>query len=434
MPIDYFSSKEGTLAERLDKSWANYQDESLSVNEREQALDFMLYVFDIDKLTLEKDGLNRLLVKLMADRAHKKGMNPNYIPVLASGPYRFDTDAPVFHATYSSGISYDSRIQEAFYRKDLLDVTDESKTDDLDYRITFFNVKQRASFNLEIRHGLFHKSGIVFDSSNFVAHGKKGYVAFTLNAMGELSVFNHLGGHPDNFGSRMTHSSMNAGAPVLIAGEMQIKQGKLMCINTYSGHYQPSLYSINRFLNYLNDRGMDISQCAVLLSRPPASHSGLSAKAIQVEHGDGRSHKKEVWYQIQASQIFHSVKHIIRSNIESINNYLNSPKTMFYRDVLKRESTIAKSKLAEHYLEELSYAMRAMKDSSSLLEISIYLDVLHTMAERYTTELAGIERDSGRLDIKFAHIRQTIQAAQASLNEVDEAQEALREDGFKRSH
>lgn len=119
-----------------------------------------------------------------------------------------------------------------------MDVSNSSKLKNIAYETKFLDKEQRAQHRVNIVHGKFKKDNADFDTSQMIAHGKTGFAAFTLNANGELSVFNHLG-----MRDKIAHSSMNSGSPVVAAGELKIQNGKLLAINTHSGHYRPSLFN-----------------------------------------------------------------------------------------------------------------------------------------------------------------------------------------------
>lgn len=76
MSKNYFSSKNGTAAKRLDEAWIDYQNKELSDKDRLKALDFMIYVFDIRKFSNDKNELNMILNNLMSERAQKKTRKP----------------------------------------------------------------------------------------------------------------------------------------------------------------------------------------------------------------------------------------------------------------------------------------------------------------------------------------------------------------------
>ncbi|MCL9685543.1 hypothetical protein [Legionella maioricensis] len=426
MAKNYFSSKNGTVATRLDQAWADYKNQALSDKDRIEALDFMIYVFDIKKFSNEKNELNKILTNLMAERESKKQENPNYIPVLSSGKYHFEK-ARVLKATTSTKISPEEDIQRDFNAGNLLDVNRQDKREDKYHGTTYLTPEERAEYSIEIHNGLLHKEGKVFDSSRLIAHDKRGFVAFTLNANGELSVFEHLSMTLDKKGRKLAHSSMNAGAPVLSAGEMEIKNGKLISINTYSGHYEPSLYSVARFLEYLSDRGVDISETKVFLQHPPGKESGLQSKPVYLK-GD-----KQPWHEVSATDIVHSVKSIMKSNLNSLDDYLNSTKTILLRDVFQNELTQAKSAIAQNFYDELLFTMDMMKDSSSLADINTSLECLESIITRHSAELEQLNGKTGRLDSKFAEMKAQIKEAREKLEGIDDTSENERVESFKSS-
>lgn len=414
MPKNYFSNKHGTLASRLDDAWADYQKKSLSDQERLKALDFMIYVFDIKKFSNEQDYLNRILAKLMAQRENKKKENPDFVPMRFTGKYQLETKAQILDPTEITKKSPIDNIQSAFEANELLDVNQEDKRADSLSGRTYLSTEQRAEYRIDISNGKFHKEGRVFDSAHLKAHNKAGYVAFTLNANGELSVFEHVYGELDKQGRKLTHSSMNAGAPVLAAGEMNIRNGKLISINTYSGHYTPSLYSVMRFLEYLSDKGIDISESKVYLQNPPA---GLQSKAVFIK-GDN-----DPWHEVPATAIVHSVKKVMNNNLSSLNDYLNSNKTRLFRDVFRTKLTQAKSEIAERFRNELLIIEDVIKDSSSLADKKIALEVLDSIITRYSKEFEKLNSKTGRLDSKFSEMKTQIQEAQQTFKKLDENKE-----------
>lgn len=345
--------------------------------------------------------------------------------MLTSGKYHLEQHAKVLTATKKTKTYSEKDIQSAFYSGQLLDVNQDDKEADETYHTTYLNPDERAKHDIEIHNGLLHQEGTVFDSSRSIAHNKPGYVAFTLNTNGALSVFEHLSGQVDQSGKRLAHSSMNAGAPVLCAGEMEIKQGKLIRMNTYSGHYQPSLYSVARFLEYLSDRGVDISETKVYLQYPPTQESGLRSKEVALV-GDNTS-----WFEVPANDIVHGVKAIMSSNLNSLDDYLNSIKTILLRDVFQNDLTRAKSAIAKDFHDELLYALDTVKDSSSLVDIKASLECLESITLKYSEKLEKLEGKSGRLDSKFAKMKEQIKEVRDKLGDIDEDAEKKRIESFK---
>ncbi|MCW8407897.1 hypothetical protein OQJ13_02800 [Legionella sp. PATHC035] len=419
MPKNYFSSKDGTVTKRLDEAWSDYRNSSLSKEDRLNALDFMIYVFDIKKLSNKKNVLNELLDNLMREREKRKKENPDYIPVLSRGKYKLEPNR-VLKPTSEPQKSSEADIQTAFNRGELLDVNEKDKRFDKAVT-TFLTPQQRAEFNIEINNGLFHKEGKIFDSSQSIAHKKPGFVAFTLNTNYELSVFEHQCGLLDEQGRLLLHSSMNAGAPVLAAGEMEIKNGKLISINTYSGHYQPSLYSVARFLEYLSNRGVDITETKLYLENEPSKETGL--KYQRGQYG----------YEISANDIVHSVKKIMTSNLEYIDEYINSSRTKLF-NFFGNKLTKAKSAIAQEFHDELVYTMDTLKDSISLSDVKISIECLDSIITRYSEKLKQLAGNPGRLDNKFSVLNSLIQEQREKYEHFDDQEEEQRIECFKSQH
>lgn len=403
MSFDYFSSKNGRLAARLDKAWDCYKNSKLDDKNRKKALDFMIYVFDIRAVSKEPDALNKQLDMLMQKRQDKKATNPDYIPIEYSGGYDFEHTARILLATDQSLQSFDASIQRRFNAGTLLDVNDKDKQRDAwGMGVTYLDGEERAQFRLEIHNGLLCKNGKPFDSSKKIAHGKKGYVAFTLNSNGELSAFKHLGGVRDKKDRLLVHSSMNEGAPVLAAGEMEIKKGKLVNINTFSGHYQPSLYSLSHFLNYLTARTVDLSKTNVLLKAKPDRQSGLTFEEKQVS-GD-----TVPWFKVPATQIMSAVDRVLSSNIGSINRYLDSNVTKVYQAV-GLTTTQGKVELATKFKHELESIVTDINRPSASLSGKDALEKIEKLIDIYQEKNLSITA-SGRLADKFSQMKGSIQA------------------------
>ena len=422
--LDYFSNERGAKASRLDQAWANYKNKDLPMNERLKALDFMIYVFDVKKFSGDKEYLNKLLDTLMAQRERVKETKPDYIPVLAKGKYKLETNGREVPVTIQSKSSSDEEIQRAFDDGELLDVNWIDKFNDPRTGfVTYLTPEQREEYRIEIYDGKFHKEGQIFDSSKSEAHDKVGYVAFTLNTDGELSVFKHLSVTLDEDGRRLAHSSMNAGAPVLAAGEMEIKNGKLISINTFSGHYQPSLYSVARFLEYLSERGVDISETKVYLHNSPDESTGLKANGVMIGN--------QPWFEISATDIVHSVKAIMTSSINLLDDYLKSSKTKLLGDASRAGLTAAQSEIAQNFHDELVLVMDALKDSTSRADIETSLQFLDSMIDRYSRELEKLSGNKEQLTSKFADMKSQISTTREALKASKKVDEAEQIQSFK---
>ena len=426
MPSNYYDSSDATLAERVDEAWADYKEVDLSDYQHKCAIKFLMYVFNLKKLSDDKEGLNKALETLMALRNQKKAENPHYVPILHSGSYHFDKTARILTATEISHTSPDTTIQAAFESGELLDVYSHAKITDCCRKPTFLHAEERASFNLDIYNGLFYKDGEIFDSARSISHQKPRYIAFTLNTNGELSVFNHLDGEVDEKGYVFVHSSMNSGAPVLAAGEMEIVNGQLITITSFSDHYKPTLFSIARFLEYLCDREMDLSKTKVLLFYSPNTDTGLQSIPIKVEGS------RRTWHSISAIDIIKNANGVIEDNIATMQNYLNSKKTKFKQKIIKIDLTIKKVELFHAVIKELNDIKQIMKGSSSYLVLRESLKAIDQIIMGFQDAYKRLRpRGIGRVGIIFEEMRARIHQASLPFASIDEAEEELKFDSYK---
>lgn len=425
MPMNYYLRKNGTLAFRLDQAWQDYQNRAYETRDRRKALYFMTYVFDIQADIYDPSRLNKLLAALMKRRARKKDENPDYIPILRSGRYHLEHNASSLNQENSVECSAVSSDEDTSESNPLLAISQHIQQFDKMCQITQLSSEERARYNIEIYAGRFRSEGHLFNTQRFKSHGKAGFAAFTFNANGELSVFNHLGGAPDHKGKILMHSSMNASAPVLAAGEIVIQCGKLISINTYSGHYQPNLYTLALFLEYLSDRGISLKNTDIYLINPPHKKSGLTATPNYCLE------PPRTWYVVRATDVIFSMKGIIHGNIESINDYLESRKTK--QRLLSNQGTIrAKCALATEFKEQLEYIMHRAKHSFFLMEISVTISILQHIVTKYQIICETIGR-KGRLDKKLSDMNRFLTQLEQELGQNIEQKDEEKIRGFQNS-
>lgn len=87
----------------------------------------------------------------------------------------------------------------------------------------------------EIR--LYNAKGELYDTTDKVSKGRKGYVAYVITLDGRLIVHEHVNVGKSKYAYR--HSTLVGGEPVLCSGLMIIKNGKIEYIDNNSGHYKP---------------------------------------------------------------------------------------------------------------------------------------------------------------------------------------------------
>lgn len=408
---DWFKLKDRTLAESLDEAWAVYTNPSQTEAERSKAQQFLIHVLDI-RFVID---INATIIAAMADRNQHKELNPEYIPGQAPKHLGLTVPERVLQRTTTTKTSESEKINELFKQKELLDVNQNDKTNDQRGK-SFFNARQRAGYRAHIYHGSFYSQGKLIDTTSMISHRKNTFAAFTINANGELSIFNH-----DE--ERIVHSSMNAGSPVVSAGEIMIKKGKLCSITTYSGHYNPNLFNIFRALEMFVSKGVDISEAEVITEYRP---SGLGLDENQIRErffskhdGSEPEERPDDFYlrydyskhhSFPASHFLKSVsEHLVAAQeliVTDIRNYqADSTKNLLFRikDTLTFSSlTKNRAILAEEIVSlvkgKLSDFTGSITDYRSLIEDCIKdLNGLKTRNNELSAS-NGKEENSGRLN------------------------------------
>lgn len=299
----------GTLAKRIDFAWSVYSGGEQYIEEqKKRALQFLIYAFDIS----DTNDVNLQLIQLMAQRQRYQAINPEYIPGKSPARIPFDPRTDKMLKTDVHGVSRSDIQNRATADGEILDVHDGSKELDRKKNAIYLTAEERAQYRVHLSKGAFQQNGRNFDTSQMIAHEKVGFAAFTLNANGELSVFNHK-----LMSDRIAHSSMNAGFPVVTAGELKIENGVLKAITTHSGHYQPSMFNVHRLLEHLERNGIDISQVKVI-SGATTKQLDPECKAVKFTE-DGR-----YLYETQAMNLYTGINKIFKENISSIDAAVKS--------------------------------------------------------------------------------------------------------------
>lgn len=133
--------------------------------------------------------------------------------------------------------------------------------------ISYLDERERDHYRVFPQSGKLHRmqydgknefvplKSVPADTSKFSCHEKDGYASFVINARGEI----YMGDHIER---KFHHSAFMSGGDVLFAGEIKIdKDGTILAITNYSGHYQPGLKSLFHCYEYLRDLGLDMSHC-----------------------------------------------------------------------------------------------------------------------------------------------------------------------------
>jgi hypothetical protein len=159
-------------------------------------------------------------------------------------------------------------------------VNKESREKDIKLSTRMFTSKERANKRVIILPtGLFSYAADpshLVNTEGMTSHQGINYASFVINKKGELSLFEHFG-----MKDRIAHSTFFSGTPTIGAGEMKIKNGKLIELTDYSGHYRPDLKNITETLKYLKQLGVDISATKVILRGEKYDASTLIEQTVK---------------------------------------------------------------------------------------------------------------------------------------------------------
>jgi hypothetical protein len=317
-------------------------------------------------------------------------------------------------ATPSQSPSYLKRIpaklkdklwqERAIKNHELLAVNEKERLEDIaDKTIMCRSKEERAPYKVKVQDGLFMRDGKLFDTSMMRAHGKYEYAAFTLNMKGKLSVFEHQFGR-DN----ITHSTMNAGEPVIGAGELIIKDGKLVGLNTFSGHYNPTVFNVYRTLTYFESQGIDTSQTVLYTYKNPTEygfHLPVEKKPFLVFYPDEKQ-KMQYWYAIKTDDLRKAFQKdlkeyslMFKSKLDEHDSgfrsyFFKKRDELFKRDP-KTSLTAQRAELAQRYSQQLGEITKLIERATNYLE----LDYARVVLKR---TLRALKEDNNKLSDHFA--------------------------------
>ncbi|VVC35063.1 Hypothetical protein CINCED_3A001672 [Cinara cedri] len=109
-------------------------------------------------------------------------------------------------------------------------------------QVKYFNQEEQAEHTLHIKKKddeikLYNVKGELYDTTDKVSKGRKGYVAYVITLDGRLITHEHITVGKSRYAYR--HSTLAGGKPVLCSGLMIVKNGKIEYIDNNSGHYKP---------------------------------------------------------------------------------------------------------------------------------------------------------------------------------------------------
>ena len=387
-----------TLAQQIDRAWLIYQEKNRDDNDRGVALNFLIYAFNLQN----HHKINEQLLGLMQERNLHKGVNPEYIPKLSPKHLGNIFNEFNFEKKVSATHLYKAQLQSLMNRREILEVDADSKATDERDKVPQLTKEERAKYRVHIYQGKFYQNNIPFNSKDYISHGKRGYAAYTLNVQGELSVFDHHSSDPGT----LVHSSLNAGAPVVSAGELVINEGRLESITTHSGHHQPSVFNVYRSLEHFSEHGIDISGVTIYTINDPSTANAHFKPNDLDETPLG-------FYGLPAVNVFKSVKDELNLALHHISGdikqYLsNAIKNLFFslKDaVIGSHLTHERKNIANEALTAVSDFMTHVADTN--VE---NVDLLHHLIDKLATlkkknealsSTYGKKADSGSLNKKI---------------------------------
>ena len=410
-----FTNGHGTIAKKLDKAWEIYQNKDRTIEDRQIAMEYLIFVLNLDEKHILGGKLDEILHEKMLSRELVKGINPEYIP----------GKSPLAHYSEKSKADLKKHrlspeITNAIANKDLLEVTARSKKKDKRLKTHFYNEEERELFHVLIRKGTFIQDDKYVDTGESFSHGKKGFAAFTINVHGELSLFQHI----DFEKTKIGHSTMNAGVPVFAAGELRIERGVITGITDYSGHYRPSLYNTYKALEYFKSQGVAVDEVQVLSLAKPSKLNIVFQKSPEYSP----------FYEMNAGDVCCAYRAHLRETIVTAHEGLKRYKSPGFMNVLY---------FIKDYFTESTLTSERMKTATKLAKqlvlMSKKISRLRTVDEMkaFSAELKSICSDAEKENqsISTKHKKSNSRLAQkiGMFREKLDKSEQIREEDYHQS-
>ena len=122
--------------------------------------------------------------------------------------------------------------------------------------VRYLDEEARRAYMLSIRDGrLIDAKGQPFDTSKGASlfSDGDGRAIFVMDEQGRIFASNsHSRG-------QFHHSSFLSGRPVASAGELVVRDGRILEITRRSGHYTPTEAQLNQFVERVRSSGVDLS-------------------------------------------------------------------------------------------------------------------------------------------------------------------------------
>jgi len=121
--------------------------------------------------------------------------------------------------------------------------------------VKYYSRTERARFALKVENGrLVDAKGRPFDTSSI----KGGKAIFVVDTEGTIYAW-----PGESIPGRIHHSSLVAGEPVTMAGEMAVTNGEITAISDKTGHYHSTPQMTKQFTEQLQTKGVNVSKIKV---------------------------------------------------------------------------------------------------------------------------------------------------------------------------
>ncbi len=183
-----------------------------------------------------------------------------------------------------------------FYRYWIADATSRQSSRQARQDAGFAYFANPASYKVKFEDGKLYVSDgsnyQLLDDDDCAAHLASGETIYVIDTDKNFYVFHNL--VPKDIEGGIQHSSLLMGKPVLCAGTIKVKQGKLSYIDIGSGHYKPQDRHLLKALGVLSENGVTLSEVNVCdVFPPPYPKPEINAEIYLSEHPQSKPSLKK---------------------------------------------------------------------------------------------------------------------------------------------
>ncbi len=121
-----------------------------------------------------------------------------------------------------------------------------------DNQVRYLNKYQRTFHRVKVKDSIIYDAfGDPLTTEETRSNGTKIVAIYVMDPAGNIYISTQ-----DEYGS-FHHSSLSAGMAVAAAGQIEVRDGKVIRINRASGHYKPPEWAFDQIIQRLKDGGVD---------------------------------------------------------------------------------------------------------------------------------------------------------------------------------